>query len=73
MARLSDRSVATDVLANRIWQLRSNYQLIGDLLVTYLVASGRALYVGINRFEPGLLPGAVRWQFFAKLSYAVLL
>jgi hypothetical protein len=42
--------------------------------VTYLVAPGRALYVGINRFErEDLLPDAVRWQFFAKLSYAVLL
>jgi hypothetical protein len=37
MGRLSDRSVATDVLPNRIWRLRSNYQLSRQLDVRVIL------------------------------------
>ena len=106
---LTDRSLSAEVLANRIWRLKSTYQLTrelgvrmilqhdslrtnerltplrpygeltGDLLVTYLVAPGRAIYIGINRFERDdrlwreAPPRERRWQFFTKLSYTFLL
>jgi hypothetical protein len=106
---LADRGLSADVLANRIWRLKSTYQLTrelgvrmilqhdslrtderltplrpysevtADLLVTYLIAPGRALFIGINRFDRadrlGLEqpPRERRWQFFTKLSYTFLL
>jgi hypothetical protein len=106
---LTDRGASADVLANRIWRLKSTSQLTpqlgarvivqhdslrtnerltplpsyseltGDLLVTYLVAPGRALFIGINRFRydddagRGAPFHGAQWQFFAKLSYAFLL
>ena len=105
---LTDPGAASDVLANRIWRLKSTYQLTqelgarlivqhdslrtndrltplvpyseltGDFLVTYLVAPGRALFVGINRFRrddagQGAPVRGAQWQFFTKLSYTFLL
>jgi hypothetical protein len=106
---LTDRGLSADVLANRIWRLKSTYQLTrelgvrlilqhdslrtderltplhpygdvtADLLVTYLVAPGRALYIGVNRFEGDdrlwreAPPRERRWQFFTKLSYTFLM
>jgi len=53
--------------------LRSRALLTGDLLVTYLVAPGRALFVGLSRHEHqhAVDPSYRGWQLFMKLSYTI--
>ncbi|MDP1572483.1 MAG: DUF5916 domain-containing protein [Vicinamibacterales bacterium] len=48
-------------------------ELLGDVLVTYLAAPGRAVHVGVNTYRNQHGPGARArgWQVFAKVSYAI--
>lgn len=52
--------------------LRPYADLTGDFLVTYLVAPGRALFIGVNRYAQRRPPLLLNqgWQMFAKISYA---
>lgn len=52
--------------------LRPYADVTGDFLVTYLVAPGRALFIGVNRYEQRRAPQSLNlgWQMFAKISYA---
>jgi hypothetical protein len=67
------------LIDERLTPLRPYGEVTADFLVTYLVAPGRALYIGINRFERDdrlwseAPPRERRWQFFTKLSYTFLM
>ena len=62
---------ALDTLSS-LTPLRPYADLTGDFLVTYLVAPGRALFIGVNRYEQRRAPQSLSqgWQTFAKISYA---
>jgi hypothetical protein len=61
--------LSTNAALTTLWPYRDG---IADILVTYLAAPGRALFVGATRHAASQAPHphSRAWQLFAKMSYA---